>query len=498
VSATSPVFCAHSALRARGSLPWVLLTLAAVGLASLWWRPLLPVDETRYLAVAWEMWWRGDFILPWLNGEPYHHKPPLLFWLIHAGWAVFGVNEVWPRLISPIAALLGALALHMLARQLWPERPEVAEMAPVLGFGSFYLLAYSSALMFDTVLLALLLAAWTQLHRMLGAPTLRDALLLLLWASLALLCKGPVALIHLLAPLLTWPLWRAQRGSSLRPLLAPLSVVMLSVLPLLLWALAASDRGGEAFRQALIFGQTLDRVSGAMGHPRPFWFYLPFLLLLPLPWTLWPRAWKALYGLGAALREPPTRFLLAILMTASAVHLLVSGKQVHYLIPMLALGLLLLARLLPTRDGSLRSAQRIALAGGGALVLSLALAGPRLAPRYPLQAIGEALAKAEAADRTSAYVGHYQGEFQFAGRLRRPVTQLSPDQVAAWVRTHPNGLLFAREKRLHGDMEGQAEARFNYKGTPLWLLPATAFVDGRVQASTADADAGAVLPLGLN
>ena len=44
-------------------------------------RPLMPVDETRYAAVAWEMWTRGDFIVPRLDGLPYDHKPPLLFWL---------------------------------------------------------------------------------------------------------------------------------------------------------------------------------------------------------------------------------------------------------------------------------------------------------------------------------------------------------------------------------------------------------------------------------
>jgi hypothetical protein len=55
-------------------------------IACIWLRPLWPVDETRYASVAWEMWLRGDFLVPYINGEPYSHKPPLLFWLIHAGW----------------------------------------------------------------------------------------------------------------------------------------------------------------------------------------------------------------------------------------------------------------------------------------------------------------------------------------------------------------------------------------------------------------------------
>ena len=68
--------------------PWLVVFLAAwavLAVASIWLRPLWPVDETRYASVAWEMWLRGDFLVPYINGEPYSHKPPLLFWLIQLG-----------------------------------------------------------------------------------------------------------------------------------------------------------------------------------------------------------------------------------------------------------------------------------------------------------------------------------------------------------------------------------------------------------------------------
>ena len=79
------------------SWPVLLALWFALLLLSLLTRPLLPVDETRYLAVAWEMWQRGDFLVPFLNGAPYSDKPPLFFWLMHAGWWLFGVTEWWPR-----------------------------------------------------------------------------------------------------------------------------------------------------------------------------------------------------------------------------------------------------------------------------------------------------------------------------------------------------------------------------------------------------------------
>src|SRR5579883_1503643 len=84
---------------------WAILVAAGLAL-----RPTLPVDETRYLAVAWEMWTGGNYLVPHLNGIPYHHKPPLLFWLITLGWHVFGVSETWGRLVAPLFAL-GCLLL---------------------------------------------------------------------------------------------------------------------------------------------------------------------------------------------------------------------------------------------------------------------------------------------------------------------------------------------------------------------------------------------------
>ena len=51
----------------------LFLSLAVLAIA-LPIRPPLPVDETRYLAVAWDMWLKGNYLVPHLNGAPYSHK----------------------------------------------------------------------------------------------------------------------------------------------------------------------------------------------------------------------------------------------------------------------------------------------------------------------------------------------------------------------------------------------------------------------------------------
>ncbi len=91
-STAPPTRTAHGTMPIRTSPPlwvwgWLLLT---VGMLTL--RTAIPIDETRYLSVAWEMWWRHSQWVPYLNGHTYDGKPPLLFWLMELGWLVFGVQ----------------------------------------------------------------------------------------------------------------------------------------------------------------------------------------------------------------------------------------------------------------------------------------------------------------------------------------------------------------------------------------------------------------------
>ena len=95
-----------------------ILLLAVLSALALFARPLTPIDETRYVSVAWEMWQRNEYLVLFKNGEPYSHKPPLLFWLYNLGWAVTGVNEWWPRLVSPLFSLGSLLLMLSIGRRL--------------------------------------------------------------------------------------------------------------------------------------------------------------------------------------------------------------------------------------------------------------------------------------------------------------------------------------------------------------------------------------------
>src|SRR6185503_10080140 len=49
---------------------------------------------------------RGDYVIPWFNGEMRLKKPPLFYWLQAGSFRVFGESEFAARLPSALGCLL--------------------------------------------------------------------------------------------------------------------------------------------------------------------------------------------------------------------------------------------------------------------------------------------------------------------------------------------------------------------------------------------------------
>ena len=129
-----------------------VLLLGLLTLVAIYTRPLTPIDETRYVSVAWEMWLKNEYFVLFKNGEPYSHKPPLLFWLYNLGWAVTGVNEWWPRLVSPLFSFGSLLLTLSIGRRLWPEDAVAGRNAAWILASSLLWMLFSTSAMFDVML----------------------------------------------------------------------------------------------------------------------------------------------------------------------------------------------------------------------------------------------------------------------------------------------------------------------------------------------------------
>ncbi len=554
---TSTANWGNNKMAAANRAPWVWTGLwIAVVAAAVLTRPLLPVDETRYLAVAWDMWLSGDYLVPHLNFEPYSHKPPLLFWLINLGWAVFGVNEWWPRLVAPLFGLASLFLAARLARDLWPATAAapVAEIAPLMLFGALFWTLFTTLTMFDMMLTAFALVGLLGVVRAWRGRPLSGFVLLGLGIGLGVLTKGPVILLHTVPVALLAPWWgRGPAGvSAAASAAAPqwgrwyagvLAAVGLGAGIGLAWAVPAGMAGGEAYQDAIFWGQSAGRVVSSFAHSRPWWWYAAVAPVMALPWLAWPPVWRAA---SAAVRrvsgegtegfqeaEGGIRFCLAWFVPALVVFSFISGKQPHYLLPELPALALIAARLLAAGGGSVRNkpldpvlpgllavlagallagldllplsspppwldlvgagwglalvAAGLGVMASGALPLVARISAlaalsaafvvaahlamrPALAAVYDLKPLALRLAEWQRQGVALANFSKYHGQYNFLGRLAKPITQvgmLYPD-TEKFIKDNPNGMIIAYHNALPTKAEPVAVYRFRSRFVAVW------------------------------
>ena len=120
----------------------------------------------------------------------------------------------------------------------------------------------------------------------------------------------------------------------------------------LAWAIPAGMRGGTVYQHAIFWGQTADRMVQSFAHRRPLWWYVPLLPVMLFPWLLWLPVWRGLNRLRHCLGDTGVRFCLAWFLPTFVAFSFISGKQMHYLLPIFPAFALLVARGLPQAGDS--------------------------------------------------------------------------------------------------------------------------------------------------
>ena len=314
----------------------ILLIAATIGI---YFRPLMIIDETRYISVAWEMFDKNSFLVPLINGEPYHHKPPLLFWMIHLNWSIFGVNELTLRFIPLLFGLGSVLLSYKIYLTLWSDDKEGASHTALILAGTFIFAFYNSLVMFDVILTFWVLVGVLGIIKAVRDKSKSAFILIALSIGFGVLTKGPVILVHLLPLVLFAKLWtdKADKKFYLGFFFAFLGGAAIA----LAWAIPAGIAGGEVYRDAIFWGQSANRMVKSFAHQRPLWWYLPILPLLFFPWSILKSFWA---GIRQSHLDEGTRLTLVWSVTVVLIFSLISGKQVHYLLPEIPAFAILAAR----------------------------------------------------------------------------------------------------------------------------------------------------------
>jgi len=307
----------------------VLLLVLACGIALFIWRlgSTGLVDETPplFAASARAMAETGDWLTPRVNGLPRYDKPPLVYWLMGLGYLLPG-QSLWNPLGSWAASLPSALSsvvvmLALAATLLrWPQPSPAGAQGDLGGATRSALTAFSAALAFA---LSPLVLIWSRVAVSDSLFTATLALsLLLFWRryadpecqgwwpawlllGLAVLTKGPVALVlvGLTLALFTW--WQGEPKLLMR-LWRPLPGLVITAAVALPWYGAELLVEGEPFWQSFFGYHNLQRFTSVVNHHlQPWWFFGPMLVVASLPFTP-----LLLLGLAQALargRRQPAR-----------------------------------------------------------------------------------------------------------------------------------------------------------------------------------------------
>ncbi|HUW33746.1 MAG TPA: glycosyltransferase family 39 protein [Planctomycetota bacterium] len=330
-----------------------VLTVAAVAAAMLlpWLgsMTLFDVDEPRFAEAARSMHETGDLLIPYFNGEVRYDKPPLIYWVMLAGYRIFGVNEWGARIGSAIAAIGSCLMIFAIARAMFGRRAGM--VSAIMAATTLLIVIESRTATADSVLLFTILVMFYGFwrihsgHRRIGSYAL-------MYGGLAAgsLTKGPVSLAILIVTLLLYAMLRRDYSLGRRPAAAQwLSEVWLvarethiwlgllfTVLVVLAWFIPAlvATQGGfftDGFVRHVVYRSF---GSEAMESHRgiPVVFYLVILPVAFFPWfAILPESCRRFWN----DRTDPGRraFLLAWAIAPFLVFSFLTTKLFHYTMP---------------------------------------------------------------------------------------------------------------------------------------------------------------------
>ncbi|MGH9735527.1 MAG: ArnT family glycosyltransferase [Candidatus Acidiferrales bacterium] len=276
---------------------------------------LLGPDEPRYASIAKNMAQTGDWVTPRLYGSPWFEKPILYYWTAGVGYLLHFSDEWAARLPSAIAALAAALCIGWLGWKFESSNDDdsgvsetlsplsAALLAPFIFATTVAAIGFARAATPDMLFAAsitLAMGAAAIILRAAGAlrggpdrnsasvATRKNAPIPLLlfgaFIGLAVLAKGPAAIILGGAAILIWALATRRWRAAFR-LLHPYAIAAFCAVALP-WYVLCAIRNPD-FLRVFILQHNFDRYLTPMfHHPQPFWFFVPITLLAILPWTV--------------------------------------------------------------------------------------------------------------------------------------------------------------------------------------------------------------------
>jgi 4-amino-4-deoxy-L-arabinose transferase-like glycosyltransferase len=304
----------------------ILLLFAGIFDHSLW-----TSDEPRVAEIAREMAVTGDHLIPKLSGKPFLEQPPLYYAVAGVFWRIFGTgNEGFGRLSSVLFAAGTLFVIFFGTRALYGEHIAAFSALILATTEQFFMISHKMVV--DNALAFFITGALFSF--LLAYQQILKSGYVIFWICLAgaFLTKGIVGLAIPGVAVVLFALWQRDFSVIRKAWVIPGILIVSAVI--LAWAWVLYFHGGKEFLYTFFLYNNLGRFLHVGiyegGHVRPFYYYIPTVLLDGAPWSL-----LFIPALIASLKlDERLRFFCSWFFGGLILLTLASTKRGLYFLPM--------------------------------------------------------------------------------------------------------------------------------------------------------------------
>ena len=319
-------------------LLWAAIFLPGLGAVE------LKGEEGRRVLPALDMIKTGQYLIPYIGGQPYLNKPPAINWIIIASVKIcHSTSEFAVRLPSPVSLLI--LCLVVLYLPCKPLPLELRFLACMAFLGCLGLVAKGRLIEIETIYVSQTAIAclWWLYRKLDNASRWGLYLVPMLFLAFALLTKGPIALFIFYAMVLCV----SAKTQSWRDFfcLQHLICLLLVVAVFYCWYYAVDAAGFAELRDMRIEKEVGKRFSKFKFEPgRIVHEGVPAIMNL-MPWLIiMPVCWFKRFTDNIPIQQRCYYFALRLAFVISFVIINVMPRTLsRYSLPTVPLGLFLFA-----------------------------------------------------------------------------------------------------------------------------------------------------------
>ena len=251
---------------------------------------LMDVDETRYVAMARDMFLSKDFLTLYLNGEYFFEKPPLYFWQECLSFALFGkINEFTARFPVALLGFLFCFVVYFTCKKRINRRFGVFTSLILATSLEFIMLAKYAIL--DIVLtfyIGLALVCYFQIYFCKENHKKLYWWAFYVFSGLAVMAKGIPGFIIPFGTVFFTSIMAKKFKEIFKPLYF-IPGVILFLLIALPWHIVMLNKYNPLFFDEYIIKHHLHRFlnteNNEIGRKQPFYYYLSVILWGFIPWV---------------------------------------------------------------------------------------------------------------------------------------------------------------------------------------------------------------------